>query len=97
MPANTRDTDSVPGLGRSPGERNGKPLRYSCLENSMDRRNLAGYSPWGRKRGIGHDLLTKQHCLFIQHFVDIWYSRNTHIFDSLVVINSNAPKRVDEK
>ena len=28
---------SVPGSGRSPGEGNGNPLRYSCLENSMDR------------------------------------------------------------
>ena len=27
----------IPGLGRSPGERNGYPLQYSCLENSMDR------------------------------------------------------------
>ena len=31
------DLASVPGLGRSPGERNGYPLQYSCLENSMDR------------------------------------------------------------
>ena len=40
MPANagdTRDTGSVPELGRFPGERNGMPLQYSCLENSMDR------------------------------------------------------------
>ena len=29
--------DSIPGLGRSPGEGNGNPLQYSCLENSMDR------------------------------------------------------------
>ena len=28
---------SIPGLGRSPGEGNGKPLQYSCLENSMGR------------------------------------------------------------
>ena len=28
---------SIPGSGRSPGERNGKPLQYSCLENLMDR------------------------------------------------------------
>ena len=28
----------IPGLGRSPGEGNGNPLQYSCLENSMDRR-----------------------------------------------------------
>jgi len=27
----------IPGLGRFPGEGNGSPLQYSCLENSMDR------------------------------------------------------------
>ena len=32
-----RDTGSIPGLGRSPGEGNGDPLQYSCLENHMDR------------------------------------------------------------
>ena len=31
------DSGSIPGLGRSPGEGNGNPLQYSCLENSMDR------------------------------------------------------------
>ena len=31
------DTGSIPGSGRSPGERNGNPLQHSCLENSMDR------------------------------------------------------------
>ena len=31
----TRDTGSIPGLGRSPGEGNGNPLQYSCLENPM--------------------------------------------------------------
>ena len=31
------DRDSIPGLGRFPGEVNGDPLQYSCLENSMDR------------------------------------------------------------
>ena len=35
--ADTRDTDSIPGLGRSPEVGNGNPLQYSCLENSMDR------------------------------------------------------------
>ena len=34
----TRNGDSIPGSGRSPGEGNGNPLQYSCLENSMDRR-----------------------------------------------------------
>ena len=32
-----RDLGSIPGVGRSPGEGNGKPLHYSCLENPMDR------------------------------------------------------------
>ena len=32
-----RDTGSIPGLARSPGEGNGNPLQHSCLENSMDR------------------------------------------------------------
>ena len=43
------DPCSIPGLGRSPGEGNGYPLQYSCLENSMDRGAWFGYSPWGRK------------------------------------------------
>ena len=38
-PANAgdaRDLGLIPGLGRSPGEGNGYPLQYSCLENPMD-------------------------------------------------------------
>ena len=34
---NSGDLGSKPGLGRSPGERNGYPLKCSCLENCMDR------------------------------------------------------------
>ena len=34
---NAGDLGSIPGLGRSPGEENGNPLQYSCLENFMDR------------------------------------------------------------
>ena len=33
---NVGDLGSIPGSGRSPGEGNGKPLLYSCLENPMD-------------------------------------------------------------
>ena len=36
-PLNVGNMGSIPGLGRSPGEGNGNPLRYSCLENPMDR------------------------------------------------------------
>ena len=34
---NAGNPGSIPGSGRSSGEENGYPLRYSCLENSMDR------------------------------------------------------------
>ena len=30
------DPDSIPGSGKSPGEGNGKPFQYSCLENPLD-------------------------------------------------------------
>ena len=33
---NAGDPGSIPGSGRSPGEGNGNPLQYSCLENLMD-------------------------------------------------------------
>ena len=36
-PYNVGDVGSIPRLGRSPGEWNGNPLQYPCLENSMDR------------------------------------------------------------
>ena len=35
--ANGGDTDLIPGLGRFPGERNGNPFQYSCLEKPKDR------------------------------------------------------------
>ena len=38
--ANAGDLGSIPGLRRSPGEGNGYPLQFSCLENPMDR------GPW---------------------------------------------------
>ena len=45
-PANAgdrRDVGSIPGSGRSPRGGNGNTHQYSCLENPMDRRSLAGY------------------------------------------------------
>ena len=55
-PANAGDVGLISGLGRSPGEGNGKPLQYSCLENPMDR---GACCLVGRKR-VGHDLSTTQ-------------------------------------
>ena len=38
-----------PWAGKIPGEGNGNPLQYTCLENDHGQRSLAGYSPWSRK------------------------------------------------
>ena len=46
---NVEDLGSIPGLGRSPGEKHGNPLQYSCLEKSHGQRSLGGYILWGRK------------------------------------------------
>ena len=46
------DPGSIPGSGRSPGEGNGHPLQYSCLENPMDR------GAWQVTR-VRHDIATK--------------------------------------
>ena len=44
---NAGDPGSIPRLGRSPGEGNGNPLQYSCLENSMD-----GGAWWATVHGV---------------------------------------------
>ena len=36
LPCNAGDLGSIPELGKSPGEGNGNPLQYPCLENLMD-------------------------------------------------------------
>ena len=46
---NVGDLGWIPGLGRSPGERHGNSLQYSCLENLHGQRTLAGYSPRAHK------------------------------------------------
>ena len=46
-----RDAGLIPGLGRSSGRGHGKPLQYSCLENSVDRR---AWRSVGSQR-VGHD------------------------------------------
>ena len=45
-----RDMGSVPGLGRSSGEGHGNALRYSCLENPMDREEPGGLHSIGSQR-----------------------------------------------
>ena len=45
--SNMGDLGSIPGLGRFPGEGNGNPLQYSCLENPMD-----GGAWWATVHGV---------------------------------------------
>ena len=54
---NVGDPGSSPGLGRSPGEGNGNPLQYYCLENPMDR------GAWGRKQS---DMTERLHLIGAQ-------------------------------
>ena len=58
-PANAGNARLIPGLGRAPGEVNGNPLQYSCLENPKDRKAW-----WSTVHGVAkrvrHDLATKQ-------------------------------------
>ena len=65
-PRNAQDAGSIPGLGKSPGEGNGNPLQYSCLENPMDK---------GAWRATVHEfarvrpnLATKQRLVNMQEF-----------------------------
>ena len=62
LPTNTGDigdTGFIPGLGRCPGEENGNPLQYSCLENPMDRGSWQA-TVHGVAKRVRHDFATKQ-------------------------------------
>ena len=66
LPTMRVDPGSIPGSGRLPGEGNGNPLQYSCLENSMDsQRSLECYSPWGRKESDWVTSLSFFHCILL--------------------------------
>ena len=62
---NAGDLSSIPGLGRSPGGRYSNPLQYSCLENPLGQRSLAGYSPWGLKETDVTKFSTYSTCFYI--------------------------------
>ena len=82
---NAGDPGSIPGLEISPGEGNGNPLQYTCLENPMDREAwLVAVYDVARVR---HDLATKPPPpLFTQfvneitfHFVFIFFTLKKHV------------------
>ena len=79
-PCNVGEPGSVPGLGRSPGEVNGNPLQYSCLENPMDRgawqSTVHGVAKsWTQLSNftITAYLLTKYYFFFLKR-VKYWFS-----------------------
>ena len=64
---NAGDPGSIPMLGRSPGEGNGNPLQYSCLEDSIDRGAWQATVHGVTK--VGHNLATKPppHGILLSH------------------------------
>ena len=80
LPANTGDLDLIPGSGRPPGEGNGNPLQYSCLENSIDR----GYNPWDCKELDTTEQLTHPHP-FIIHKLQPFHVHKTCVFFKVVI------------
>ena len=52
-PASVGDMSSISGWERSPGERNGNPLQYSCLRNPMDRGAWQSTVPGVTKSQLG--------------------------------------------
>ena len=58
--SNAGDPGSIPGLGRSPGEGNGNPLQYSCLENPMD-----GEAWWATVHGVAKESDTTEQLHYI--------------------------------
>ena len=65
---NARNLGSIPGSGRSPGEGNGNPLQYSCLENPVDRgawwaTDHGVAKSWARLRDLTLTLVMLQMCI----------------------------------
>ena len=76
LPTNARDardTGSIPGLGRTPGVRNGTPLQYSCLENPMD-----GGAWWAAVYGVAKSRARLSDFTFTFHFHALEKELATH-------------------
>ena len=78
---NVGDLDSIPGLERSPGEGNGNPLQYPCLENSMDGGEWLGHSPWGHRVDTTEHLRWSTAVFFNTRDVSSTWNRDFASFD----------------
>ena len=63
---NAGDLSSIPGSGGSPGEGNGNPLWYSCLENPMNR------GAWGATWGCKESDTTKQQSIQVSSYENVF-------------------------
>ena len=70
LPAHVGD-EGDPGSGRYPGQGNGNPLQYSCLEKSHGQRSLEGYSPWDHKESDTTEQLTLSLLTAFLHSLDL--------------------------
>ena len=90
------DPGSIPGLGRSPGEGNGDPLQYPCLENLMDR-GAWGLQSMGLQR-IGYNSAINTYLLtYLSEFpitspTHLWGVRNPQRVPSLWLLEQSFPK-----
>ena len=84
---NAGDPGSIPGSGRSPGEGNGNPLQYSCLENPKDGEAWVDYTPWGHKESdMTEQLHSLMHILiFYILYPKQWLSFHLFIIQSFKV------------
>ena len=83
---NTGDLGLIPGSGRSPGEGNGNPLQYSCLDNPMDRAALQA-TVQGVAR-VAHNLVTfhQEHSVRIELQETQLISENCLVWEELLSI-----------
>ena len=75
---NTRELGSIPVLGRYPGEGNGNPLQYSCLEISMNRR-----ASWATVHGVTKNQIQLSDCHFCLLSVGIMKNKKPRCEDGL--------------
>ena len=66
---NAGDLSPILGLGKSPGEENGNPLQYSCLENPMD-----GGAWWAAVHGVAKSRTQLSDFTFTFHFFEYYGS-----------------------
>ena len=97
--SNAGDSGSIPGLGRSPGEGNGNPLQYSCLENlvkwsevAQSCLTLCDHMDWRIWYCIAIIIIVSSHyALFFRITLDII---ETHLFSYITHLFSSFRKRL---